>query len=317
VRFPRRTSLLVLAATLTLTIAPGVARSSASFGDRGIHDAALSVSRSGLAVVAYTTAAGGRRHVLVWGAVDALANPTLGEAQQHFTFDYSGGWKSHGSSRYWQRVRNACRPYDGPRLPFFVAGCKAADGSYWALQEWQRNLPMRGFDPWTEQQRAAELHVSHWTGDLPELQIGQHWTYAHAHQGFFGRFVYRGAPVYGTRTPSATVRDEWARNITIDSLDSSYGSGWKRDTSIAAHRGNGGFCYTFVPQPPPAGYPKATPNGNGLGERYRVSAMGPGVTPIVQWEGPRLGAFDAALQAEATRLFDELLGGDAHCARER
>jgi len=316
VRFPRRTCLPLLAA-FGLLVAPGVARASASFGDRGIRDAGLSVSRDGVALVAYATASGARRHVLVWGAVDALANPTLGDAQQRFSFDYSGGWKSRGSARFWRTLRNACRPYDGPRLPFFVAGCKAPDGSYWALQEWRRNLPMRGFDPWTEPQRAAELHVSHWRGDLPELQIGQHWTYANAQQGFFGRLVYRGAPVYGTRTVSATVSDAWARNVTIDTLDSDYGAGWKRDTSIAAHRGNGGFCYTFVPQPPPAGYPRSAPHGNGLGERYRVSAMGPGVTPIVQWEGPRLGAFDAARQAAATRLFDELLGGDAHCAPER
>jgi hypothetical protein len=45
--------------------------------------------------------------------------------------------------------------------------------------------------------------------------------------------------------------------------------------------------------------------------------MGPGVTPIVQWVGNRLGGFDAAAQAAATQEFDAILGGDRHCALER
>ena len=123
--------------------------------------------------------------------------------------------------------------------------------------------------------------------------------------------------MYGTRSASATVSDAFARNIYIDTYDSDYGAGWKHDTAIATHPGNGGFCYTFVPQAPPAGYPSAKPNGNGLGTSYRVSVMGPGVTPIVQWVGQKLGQYDAAQNAVATAAFDEILGGDKHCAPER
>src|SRR5947199_15102 len=114
-------------------------------------------------------------------------------------------------------------PRAGPPLPFFVAACKAPDGSYWALQSWQRNLPMRGFDPWTDEQKGFELHVSHWSGPLPELEIHQHWTYGGSHQGFFGRLLYQGQPVYGTRSPSARVSDPWARNVYIDTFNSDYG----------------------------------------------------------------------------------------------
>ena len=57
--------------------------------------------------------------------------------------------------------------------------------------------------------------------------------------------------------------------------------------------------------------------GNGLGERHRLSVIGPGVTPIVQVIVPRLTRFDAAAQRAATERFDEILGGDRHCARER
>ena len=206
----------------------------------------------GTALVEYSTAAGLRRHILVWGAINGLAHQTdPPSTQAKFRMDYSGGWKSRKNPNYWRTLRDACRPYDGPALPFFVAGCKAPDGTYWALQAWQRNLPMRGFAPWTDKQKGVELHVSHWSGELPELQVYRHWTYGRAHQGIFGRLIYQGQPVYGARTPSATVRDEWARNIYIDTLDSDYGPGWRHDTAIATHVRNGGFCYSFVRQRPP------------------------------------------------------------------
>jgi hypothetical protein len=176
---------------------------------------------------------------------------------------------------------------------------------------------MRGFAPWTAKQRGVELHVAHWSGELPKLQIYRHWTYGRSTQGMFGRLLYRGQPVFGTRTPSATVRDEWARNVSIDTFNSDYGPGWKHDTAIATHPASGGFCYSFVRQAPPSGYPKTKPNGNGLGKRHRFSAIGPGVTPIVQAVVPRLRRYDAAAQREATRRFDEIFGGDKHCAPER
>jgi hypothetical protein len=309
----------VIASVVALTaLTAATARSSTLLGDRNVQNATLAVNRDGTALVSYTTPAGLKRHVLAWGAINALPHPSDSATQQvAFTFDYSGGWKTHHNGKYWQTFKNACKPYTGPALPFYVAGCTASDGSYWALQSWQRNLPMRGFDPWTDAQKAVELHLSHWTGDLPVLEIHQHWTYSAAQQGFFGRLMYQGQPVYGTRSPSASVVDPWARNIYIDAYNSDYGPGWRHDTAINTHPGNGGFCYTFVPQAPPSGYPSAQPHGNGLGEQYRISVMGPGVTPIVQWVGSRLGAYDAARNATATEAFDEILGGDRHCAPER
>jgi hypothetical protein len=41
------------------------------------------------------------------------------------------------------------------------------------------------------------------------------------------------------------------------------------------------------------------------------------VTPVVQAIIPRLSTFDAGAQREATQKFDEILGGDRHCAPER
>lgn len=308
---------VVLAVIVVVALLPAAASATVILGDRDVSAPTLKVNAKGIALVEYGTKAGLNRHVLLRGAINALANPTLGTAQQAFQLDYSGGWKSQKNARYWATFKNSCARYDGPSLPFFIAGCKAPDGSYWALQTWQRNLPMRGFAAWTDQQKGVELHVSHWSGELPVLEIYRHWTYGDAQQGFFGRLTYQGQPVFGTRSSSARVSDPWARNIYIDAYNSDYGSGWRHDTAISTHSGSGGFCYTFVPQAPPAGYPSTKTNGNGLGEQNRVSVIGPGVTPIVQWVGNRLTSLDRALQADATQRFDQILGGDAHCARER
>jgi hypothetical protein len=309
---------LCLFAVIAAGWAPAQGVASTSVGAADTRHASLKVNADGVALVEFVQPGRGARHVLVWGAINALAHPTdSSSVQQAFKLDYSGGWKSRHDAGYWRRFKNDCGAYDGPPLPLLVAACKAPDGTYWAVQIWQRKLPMRGFAPWTAAQRENEVHVSHWSGALPLLEVYRHWTYGRTKQGFFGRLTYEGQPVYGTRTPSAQVGDPWARNIYIDTFNSSYGKGWRHDTAISAHAGSGGFCYTFVAQRPPKGYPSEKPNGNGLGAKYRVTVMGPGVTPIVRWDGRKLLRFDPALQSDASAKFDEILGGDKHCAPER
>ena len=63
-------------------------------------------------------------------------------------------------------MRNACRPYDGPELQWLVTACKAPDGSYWAVQAWQRMLPNYGLAP-TPKQAVWELRLSHWKARSP------------------------------------------------------------------------------------------------------------------------------------------------------
>ena len=297
---------------------PARATASTTVGAAATRAATLEVNADGVALVEFEQRGGGARHVLVWGAINALAHATdPSSVQQAFKLDYSGGWKSRHDAGYWRRFKDVCGAYDGPPLPLLVAACKAPDGTYWALQIWQRKLPMRGVAAWTSAQRDNEVHVSHWSGPLPVLEVYRQWTYGRTKQGFFGRLTYDGQPVYGTRSPSARVGDRWARNVYIDSFNSSYGKGWRHDTAITTHSESGGFCYTFVPQRPPRGYPSDKPNGNGLGEKYRVTVMGPGVTPIVRWEGTKLARFDPELQSEAANKFEQILGGDKHCAAER
>jgi hypothetical protein len=241
-----------------------------------------------------------------------------------FKIDYAGGWGAFRKPGYWKTFKNACKPYDGPQLFGFVTGCKGPDGSWWAIQGWVRNEAMRGFAPFKPQHTAIEYHLSHWTGPLAEFEVWQNWTYGGDLQGFFGQLRYDGKPVYGTRSPSPTVTDVFARNVYIDTLGSIYGDGWKRDTAINTHKGNGGFCYSFVVQSPPGGYPGTKggypsnePRGPGLGDRHRITVMGPGATPVLRWEGPRLGAYDPVRDAEINEQFDKVMSGDAKCAPER
>jgi len=297
---------------------PVEALASTMVGAAATREARLRVNEDGVALVEYGTRGGGERHVLVWGAINAYAHATdASSLQQAFHVDYSGGWKSRQDPGYWRTFENACASYDGPPLPLMVAACKAPDGTYWALQVWQRKLPMRGFPPWTAAQREHEVHVSHWSGVLPLLEIHRHWTYGRTKQGFFGQLTYGDEPVYGTRSPSARISDRWARNIYIDTFNSDYGKGWRHDTAITTHSRSGGFCYTFVAQAPPKGYPSAKANGTGLGKKYRVTVMGPGVTPIVRWQGRKLASFDPDAQSDAANAFEQILGDDKHCAPER
>ena len=44
---------------------------------------------------------------------------------------------------------------------------------------------------------------------------------------------------------------------------------------------------------------------------------GPGVTPVIQWEGAGLGRDDAARDVGFNALFDSFLANDAACRNER
>ena len=135
---------------------------------------------------------------------------------------------------WWQRVGNHCQAYDGPQLAALVAACSAPDGSYWALQAWQPNLPHRGFPPYKAGQTDWELDVSHWTTPLAQLEVHADWAFDGQAHNLFGRLIYNGVPVHGFHTVKGTgaPQDRYGRSLYIDTFDSAYGSGWKRETSI-------------------------------------------------------------------------------------
>jgi hypothetical protein len=259
----------------------------------------LAVNRSGVALLTYRSE-GRLRHTLAWGAINART-PTRGASQVRFRVDYSGGWGSRRRD-VWRGFRNACGPYEGPQLQWLVAACTAPDGSHWAIQKWQRLLPPFGLRPINSHESAVEMHLSHWSGDLPEFVVKLDWVYRN-YDHLYGWLTYGGKGVYGFKTTRfGSPLDSWGRNVFIDTFNSRYGRGWKRENAFLTHTGSGAFCYGFYPH---TWRGQRRPVGNG--EAYRATVMGPGVTPILFWTSPSLGTFDAALEdtanAEQAQLF--------------
>lgn len=272
----------------------GEPASSSQLIDRNATHVKLAVSSDGKALVTYTVN-GQVRHVLAWGAVNAR-NPSPSVPQVKFQLDYSGG---RGA---WKTFKNACAPL-GAVVKFQVAACQAADGSYWALQSWQRELPNYGVKP-TPMQASLELRLSHWTGGQPELSVSTGWAYKR-YDSLFGQLTYAEQPVYGFKaTPSGVPLDTYGRNLYVDTFDSAYGAGWMRENSFLAHQPTGTFCYGFYPH---------GPHPAGTGKRYRVTVIGPGVAPDVSWEGPSPGAYDAAKANTQVTTQRSLMSHDPSC----
>jgi hypothetical protein len=314
--------LFVLLALASAVLAPG-AGASQVISTSTVTGLTLGVNSKGEALLTYKS--GGKVvHVLAWGAVNALA-PTPGGKQVAFELDYSGGFdkyytqnadiaklrlefskikntpgylanpvvkKLHDASQYasnyWKTGGFACGKYDGPPLAWVVAACKAPDGSYWAVQSWQRDY---GVTP-TPVQSSWEVHLAHWTGALPVLTVDTDWAW-HKWDHIFGSFTYDGKPVYGFKSTSVGAPlDSFGRNLYVDTFDSQYGSGWIRENSFLMHTNTGVFCYSFNPH-------GSHPAGNGT--KYRATILGPGVTPDVMWEGVPPGPYDKAADEAANQ----------------
>jgi hypothetical protein len=300
---------------LVVTAAP--ASGSEPLTDANVTLASLKVNGKGEALVTYARSDGRVRHVLVWGALNAR-HPSADVPQVRFRWDYAGGWGKYRNGKYWARFKNRCRPYDGPPLPMLVAACKAPNGTYWTIQARQRRLPLLGFDPWLPYHSNWEFHVAHWSGALPVLEVHPNWTYDGRWQGLFGRYSYLGAPVYGFgATAKGVPKDKYGRNLYIDTLNSAYGPGWKRESGILTHQETGTFCHSFVPQRPFSGYPSQDIRPAAAGERHRITVGGPGVMPVMQVELAGLTHADRDRDHDFDAVFDQVMAGDRVCASER
>jgi hypothetical protein len=292
-----RLRLLVLALAAASLTLPATALGSEVI-DRNASNIQLKVSHTGRQALLLYRARGRQQHVLAWGAKNAIA-PTRARKQVKFKLDYSGGWATYRKN-VWKTFKDHCQKYDGPTIQWAKITCKAPDGSYWAVQKWQRQLPNFGLNP-SYKQAVWELRLSHWEGDLPEFVVKLNWTRwgtSRVYDHLFGYLRYQGKPVHGFRsTPAGVPLDTFGRNIYLDTYNSKYGKGWKRENSFLTHRGNGVFCYGFYP------------HGNrpvGKGEKYRATVIGPGVTPDMFWQDDAPGPFDSALDEAANAEIDAL-----------
>ncbi len=278
---------VVFSAILALAFA--LPAGAAEIVTRNANQIHLATDNQGRAMVTYYQ--GGRLwHVFYSGAVNARP-PSQTVKQVKFKVDYSGG---RGE---WRRFMNTCRPYDGPTLAWFVTACKAKDGSYWALQAWQRMLPNAGYVPWKHEQKVWEVHISHWTGEPAQLEVYGDWVYGGRFHEVFGRATYRGQSIYGFKTTSSgRPLDTYGRLLYVDTFGSAYGPGWRRENSFVAHKPSGMFCYGFYPYSTYGSYPKQrSQRVSGHGKRYRITLSGPGVTPDVTWVGNGLPDYDPTI----------------------
>ena len=279
-----RRALVALAVAALAAAAPV---SASELIDRDARFPTLVVNGAGEALVAYHARGRGWK-VSARGAINARP-PRQGVPQVRFRLNYAA-----------KKIAGAtCLPYDGPPLAWLVRACKAPDGSYWALQSWRRPLPNYGLAP-NGAQGVWELRLSHWTGPLPRLEIDVDWSYRRFDH-LYGRYTYGGSPVHGFRaTPQGSPLDRYGRNVYLDTFNSRYGGGWKRENSFLAQRPTGAFCYSFVPH-------GRRPAGKGT--RYRATVIGPGVTPDVMWQGTAPGPFDLTRERQANAEQKALFAG--------
>lgn len=281
-----------LRAVATVVVAFGIlipAASASNLIDRNATNVKLEVNAKGMALLTYR--AGGKlKHVLAWGAANAHA-PTAASPQVAFKVDYSGGWSlSHRFPLLWQRFKSTCGAYRGPALPWLVTACTAPDGSSWAVQSWQRMMPNYGEAPTDQSQAVWELRLSHWNSELPVFTVKQDWAYRRW-DNLFGSYTYLGQPLYGFHTNNqGAPLDNYGVLIYVDTYESAYGAGWRRENSFVTHNPTGVFCYGFFPH---GSHP------SGMGQEYRATVVGAGALPDQMWQGATLGAYDAQRDAIA------------------
>ena len=298
-----------------LAVSPLTA-SASQLVDRDGRNVRIAISGNGQALLTYVKG-GVTKHVLVWGALNARP-PDRGSRQVKFSFDYSGNQAKSFSG--------SCARYDGPTLPFLVAACKAPDGSYWAVQEWPQPLPDLGYAPWLPAQHSVWMDVSHWRGPLARLSVYTDWVYSGEFHSLFGRFTYNGAPVHGFGTTHyGAPTDGFGRLIFLDTYDSTYGAGWRRENSFVPHNPTGVFCYGFYQFDPREGGYQHPPGqtavrGPGVGSKYRLIGRGPGVTPDVQaivTDPGDYGPSQASYRLKQWALLNSFIGSDQQCRQGR
>jgi hypothetical protein len=278
----RRLPTFLIASAALLLAAPASALASQLI-DKNTSHVSIAVDSSHHAVVSYVRGGVGY-HVIMWGAINAF-QPSKAHKQVKFKLDYSGGSASFGAG-YWKKIvkNNVCGPYTGPALHWLVVACTTPRGQNWALQAWQKLLVI-GYKRTTPSERAWELHASHWTGPLPVLWLKADWIYSGRYDHLYGKYSYRGVAVHGFgASHTGNPTDSYGRNIYVDTLNPPWptgyvqAGGWRRFNAFLAHNPRGNFC---------AGVFKNLfgPSPAGAGQAYRATAMGPGVTPVVFWQG--------------------------------
>ena len=107
----------------------------------------------------------------------------------------------------------------------------------------------------------------------------------------YGRSCYKGVGTYGfTSNSYGAPTDSYGRLVYVDGFNPPlWGSGWRRENSFLVHRpSDGGFCDALWPNR----YGRT--NASGYAMKYRATVDGPGVMPMMYWQGPPPGNYPAS-----------------------
>lgn len=102
----------------------------------------------------------------------------------------------------------------------------------------------------------------------------------------YGSLTFSGYGVYGPGDRYGAPTTTYGRNVYIDTFNSAYGPGWRRIMGVLTQPPNGTFCYEISLK---SGSRWKT--GASRSRLYRLTAIGPGLVPVVQVEvrGPTFG----------------------------
>src|SRR6266849_7691344 len=96
---------VLLASLIAAAVAASAAHASQLI-DRNATNVSMKADAQGEAMLTYTVA-GKVKHVLAWGAENAIA-PAPGRKQVAFKLDYSGGYGKYHRTTYWAVFNGAC-----------------------------------------------------------------------------------------------------------------------------------------------------------------------------------------------------------------
>ena len=147
---------------------------------------------------------------------------------------------------------------------------------------------------------AWELRLSRWQGDAPEARALDELGLQQAvPPRLRPADVPRPARLrLGARRRRAPRSTAYGRNIYLDTLNSAYGPGWRRENSFLSHKASGCSATASTRTTRIRATRRSGKRPEGKGERYRATVVGPGVLPDVTWEGAAPAAYDAALDRQ-------------------
>ena len=221
------------AALAAVVAAPAPASASQMIARNATH-VRLAVNRNHVALLTYRSE--GVCTTRSPGARSTRARRRAGCRQVSFRLDYSGGWGSRRKD-LWRGFRTSAAPTrarssttSSPRArrPTARTGSSRSGA---ACCRRSASAPRSRSGP-------TELHLSHWSGELPEFVVKVDWVYKR-YDHLYGWLKYKGKGVYGFRaTRYGSPLDKWGRNVFVDTYNSRYGRGWKRENGFLTHRGD-------------------------------------------------------------------------------